>query len=163
MVLDGYFIRGAISAGDVFVDEIAVFGPALIEAYKGESELARDPRIILTDSAIALTKQHLDYYPNKNWAPQNHHILCDSDGQWFLNYLDVLLPDTDVVLYEDLIKHKEIIETQLEKHAQNPKIWAKYSWTARYHNYFCKKHTELFSEEHYVNISKFEATPQPII
>jgi len=30
MVLGGYFIRGAVSVGDAYVDEVAVFGGALV-------------------------------------------------------------------------------------------------------------------------------------
>src|SRR5208283_3105609 len=37
MVLEGFFIRGALTVGDAYVDEIAVFGPALTQTYTGES------------------------------------------------------------------------------------------------------------------------------
>src|SRR5687767_5770696 len=60
MAMEGYFIRGAIAVGDAYVDEIAVFGEALIEAYEGESRLARDPRIILTESAVNSVRQLRD-------------------------------------------------------------------------------------------------------
>jgi len=33
MVTDGFFIRGALSVGDAYVDEVAVFGRALSEAH----------------------------------------------------------------------------------------------------------------------------------
>lgn len=47
MAIEGFFVRGAISIGDAYVDDIAVFGDALVQAYDGEINLARDPRIIL--------------------------------------------------------------------------------------------------------------------
>ena len=75
MVNAGFFIRGAISVGPVYVDEIAVFGDALLEAYKGESTLARDPRIVLTASARQSVRKHLQYYPDKHWAPQDRYVI----------------------------------------------------------------------------------------
>lgn len=38
----GFFMRGAISLGDAYVDDVAVYGNAFIEAHDGEVELARD-------------------------------------------------------------------------------------------------------------------------
>jgi hypothetical protein len=47
MALDDYFIRGAISVGELFLDPNTAFGPALLEAHDLESNVARDPRVIL--------------------------------------------------------------------------------------------------------------------
>ena len=49
----GFFMRGAISLGDAYVDDVVVYGSAFIEAHDGEVELARDPRIILCTSAAS--------------------------------------------------------------------------------------------------------------
>src|SRR5437879_6285601 len=85
MVNAGYFIRGAISVGNVYLDDIAVVGGGLIEVYEGESSLARDPRIILTKSAMEAVKEHLNYYGaasgGGSHAPQNRELLKDADGQ----------------------------------------------------------------------------------
>ena len=43
MTLKGFFVRGAISVGDLFLDENTAFGPALLEAHELESTRARDP------------------------------------------------------------------------------------------------------------------------
>ena len=42
MALEGFFIRGAISIGEAYVDDIVVFGDALTQAHTGEYRLARD-------------------------------------------------------------------------------------------------------------------------
>lgn len=163
MVLSGYFIRGAISIGDAFIDEIAVFGPALADAYEGEAKLARDPRIILTDSALQTVKQHLEYYENKSWSPQNYHLLCDSDGKWFLNYLEVLVPDFEVAFPDELEKHKEVVERNLTQYSNDPKVWVKYAWVARYHNFFVKKYDEFFDESQLIDVEKYGASIKRII
>jgi hypothetical protein len=165
MVLEGYFVRGALSVGDVYLDEIAVFGSALLEAYHGESSLARDPRIILTQSAVAATKQHLTYYGNRGHAPHVRHVLRDSDGQWFINYLECVLwaEDDCGPFYAEFARHKAAVEAKLAEHKGNPPIWAKYAWVAAYHNYFCNLHSHHFAEEHKLNVELFKQSPGLIV
>jgi hypothetical protein len=91
MTVAGFFVRGAISIGDVYIDDIVVFGKGFTEAYEGESRLARDPRIVLTASATEAVKKHLEYYYEPRFAWQYQDIYRDSDGQLFLNYLDCIL------------------------------------------------------------------------
>src|ERR1035438_5086120 len=66
----GFFVRGAISIGDAYVDDIGVFGSSFTEAHDGEALLARDPRIILTASAADAVRQHITYYPQPQRSPQ---------------------------------------------------------------------------------------------
>lgn len=142
MVNAGFFIRGAISVGDVYVDEIAVFGDALMESHRGESSLARDPRIVLTQSARQSVRNHLRYYRNGHHAPQNRDVMRDTDGQWFLNYLDTILiaEETQGPFFGELERHRASVQSKLDKYRQSPPIFAKYSWTAGYHNFFCDLH-----------------------
>lgn len=165
MVLDGFFVRGAISVGEAYVDEIVVFGDALIEAYEGELKLARDPRIILTHSAVEAAKQHLGYYPSPHHAPHVSYVLRDSDGQWFLNYLDCVLwaGDEHGPFYDDLLKHKAAVESKLAQYKGSPAIWSKYAWVASYHNYFCDFNARYFGAEHKVDIELFKQSPGLIV
>lgn len=165
MVLKGFFIRGAISVGDVYVDETAVFGGGLIEAYEGEAKLARDPRIILTRSAIEVVEQHLTYYPDRRNAPHVRSVLRDSDGQWFVNYLECVLwaEDEQGPFYEEFAQHKAVVEAKLAQHKGNPTIWSKYAWVASYHNYFCDLHSGHFSDEYKIDMDLFKLSPSLII
>jgi len=139
LVNEGFFVRGGISVGDVYVDEIAVFGEALLEAYRGESELARDPRIILTESARRYVRAHVDYYRDPHEAPQNRLLMRDTDGQWFLNYLAaIIVPGMDPFVYE-LERHKVSVQSRLDEYRRKPAIFSKYAWTAGYHNDFCER------------------------
>jgi hypothetical protein len=117
MAIKGFFVRGAISLGNAYVDDVTVFGDALTEAYFGESSLARDPRIILTASSVAAIKRHLRYYGNSRHAPQVTEILCDADGQWFLNYLDCILAAENEVgpFYAEFLQHKAAVEAKLKE------------------------------------------------
>ena len=140
MVNAGFFVRGAVSVGDVYVDEIAVFGEALVDAYHGESELARDPRIVLTESARRHVRVHLDRYRYRHEAPQNRVLIRDTDGRWFLNYLDALVVPGLDPFFDELETHRASVQSRLEEYRRKPAIFSKYAWTAVYHNYFCEQH-----------------------
>ena len=165
MAIEGFFLRGALSVGDAYVDEIAVFGGALMEAYVAESTLARDPRIILTNTAIAAVKRHLTYYTHASTAPHVRDVLRDSDGQWFLNYLEsVLLAEHEAEpFYADLLRHKKAVEEKLQEHRGAPAVWSKYAWVAGYHNFFCDLHPRYFGAEHKINVDLFRASPALIV
>lgn len=164
MSLEGFFIRGAISIGDAYVDDVVVFGDALMKAYSGESRLARDPRIVLTEELVKTVKQHLDYYIYPSSAPHVRELLCDSDGQWFVNYLDCILLAVDDVgpFYNELLRHKSAIEAKLTEYKDHPPIFSKYAWVANYHNYFCDLHNEYFSAEYKIETDLFRAKPKLI-
>lgn len=157
MAISGYFMRGGLAVGEAYVDDIAVFGGALIEAYDGESKVARDPRIILTPTAIAAANQHLTYYTNKRHAPHVRELVKDADGQWFLNYLECVLwaEDEQGPFYEEFARHKMAVEEKLRFYKDTPAIWSKYAWVAGYHNYFCDLHSHHFSDKHKVNVELF--------
>ena len=164
MVTHGLFLRGAISVGDLFIDDTVVFGNGLIEAYRGERDKARDPRIILTDSATKAVEQHLTYYTYRSQSPQARDLFIDADGQYFLNYLDTILiaEEEHGPFYEELDKHKQAVENCLNKYRSRPAIWSKYAWAANYHNYFCDQSSHFFSEDNKVDVSKYQMSPRRI-
>lgn len=47
---NGYTIRGAIDFGDIYWDENELIGPALINAYRLESEVAKTSRIVVSSN-----------------------------------------------------------------------------------------------------------------
>ncbi len=165
MVLEGFFIRGALTVGDAYVDEIAVFGPALTQTYTGESVLSRDPRIILMRPAVNTAKRHLKYYGDPRRAPHVRAILRDTDHQWFLNYLDCVLmaEEEQGPFYEEFERHKAIVEKKLVEYQDRPAIWAKYAWVAGYHNFFCDLHHYHFSDDNKINVELFRASPALIV
>ena len=162
LTMNGFFVRGAISLGDLYMDDIAVFGSALIEAYESEQKLARDPRIVLAPSAKQAVDRHLNYYADGRHAPQVRDLLKDSDGQYFLNYLDTIYPEEHHFYEEELKKHKEVVETKLKVHRNEPLKWGKYIWVAEYHNYYCNK-CPTDCEHLKIDIDNFKASPSLIV
>lgn len=165
MANEGFFVRGAISIGDLYIDDTVVVGRGFTEAYKGESQLARDPRIILTDSSVKAVKKHLEYYADLNQSPQSRDLYRDSDGQLFLNYLEsVLIAENDQgPFYAELQKHREMIEKRLDEFRTKPSIWSKYLWVANYHNFFCSQYPKYFNGSYMVDLTKLQLRPSTIV
>lgn len=162
LTMKGLFIRGAISIGEFYMDDLIVFGDGLIEAYEGEKSLARDPRIILTESSVSAVKQHLGYYGNKVHAPHVNDLLKDADGQLFINYLTTLYPEKGYLYLDELSTHKKAIEDKLSNYIGNPPVWNKYLWSANYHNYWCRKHNQV-DESYIIDLSRYNLSPALII
>lgn len=155
MAREGYFIRGAISVGDLYIDEDIVFGPALMEAYHAEQNLAIYPRVILCESA---EMQYRD--PRRERRVTD--LLIDSDQRVFVDYLEntvmIAYPD-DRPFTEFLEGHKKSVVAKLQEFANRPYIRAKYDWAATYHNSFCDTYPELIDKKH--KISSTLMTPVP--
>ena len=162
MIRHGYLVRGAIAVGDLYMDDDVVFGPALLEAYDGEQKLARDPRIVLTPSAAGLVEEHWKWYGGVERAPHNRSLLRAADGQMFVDYLEetVLVAEEEAGPFtETLLEHKERVEGRLETHRSEPRIWSKYEWVARYHNFFCQRYPQYFDEELLISPSSISRSP----
>jgi len=137
LALEGFFVRGAISCGDLYMDDKIVFGKGLLEAHDGEDKLARDPRIILMESAKTRVMEHLKFYINTEDAPQRGYLLKDADRQIFVNYLHAIEWLGDPHLYT-LEQHASVVRKKLVEFESVPRIWSKYVWVAHYHNYYCE-------------------------
>ena len=139
MALKGFFIRGGLSVGPLFVDDNSVYGTALIDAYELESKVAVNPIVVLCDKTMKLVDKHLTYYHGE-WAPQVSQVLVNSDGRYFINYLDECIFETDdgdELDTKSLGLHRDQIEQALNLYKQKPTVFAKFSWLAAYHNHFC--------------------------
>jgi hypothetical protein len=139
LALHGFFVRGGISVGELYMDEDVVYGNGLLEAHQAEVSLARDPRIVLDQRAMEMVHQHLTYYGLVEDAPHNNELAVDSDGQMFINYLvsplDGSPPDENYLKQVEL--HRDLVCSRLAKYQDQPLIWSKYAWAATYHNVVC--------------------------
>ncbi len=135
---EGFFLRGGIAVGDLYMDEDIVFGVGLLDAYEAEQD-ADAPRVVLAESAVHLVRQHLKYYASVEISPQNRDLLIDEDNRVFVNYLSRSWPNhTEAPLFDWLTEHRDVLVGKLDRHRAEPHVWAKYAWVARYHNYFCE-------------------------
>jgi len=163
MIIHGFFIRGGMAIGDLYMDDEIVFGEGLIEAFEAEQNLARDPRIVLSESAIKYLKYHLKTYVRVEVSPQYDHLLKDCDGQIFINYLGLIteFEAEYTVGFDEFKKHKEIIESRLKEYVSKPAIWNKYLWIANYHNWFCDQSSH-FDKSYKIDLSEIPVGPSRI-
>ena len=95
MIRKGFFVRGGLAVGGLYMDDHIVFGDALIEAYYAESTAARDPRVVLAPSAVEAVRYSVRAYGGVEHSPHDRVLLRDADGQIFLSYLDVTVASDD--------------------------------------------------------------------
>jgi hypothetical protein len=139
MAIKGFFIRGGLSVGKLFIDENNVYGEALIEAYGLENKVAINPMVVLGQNVKELVDHHIAYYANES-APQLQDVLVNNDGQYFINYLSKCIIEgfeERILNINFLTMHRDHINEALIKNADNPQVFSKFVWLASYHNYFC--------------------------
>jgi hypothetical protein len=124
LLFSGTYARGAIVIGEIWHREGSIFGPALIEAYRLESQVAKTPRVLVTDDA----RRALD--PKDEFADL---FWQDQDGLWFLNYLGFC---TEFVRDhpQDGVPEsiRQIIEKKIKYNHDNAAVVAKLRWMLGY-------------------------------
>lgn len=139
LALDGFFVRGGLSIGELHLSKDQCFGKALVEAAHMESHMAKVPRIVASDGVMRLVRHHLTFYGRPEGAPHAYNLLVDThDNHVFINYLcesNYGEHGSDLVM---LRKHRDNIQECLDRFASDVRILDKYQWVCDYHNYFCR-------------------------
>ncbi|KQT60578.1 MULTISPECIES: hypothetical protein [unclassified Aureimonas] len=147
----GVLIRGAVTIGGMRHETDLVFGVGVNEAARLESTVAKMPRIILGARAFDAA----DRYANRSevWsAYRNSRLLRDRDGVWYLNYLnDIACFNHQGGSNSDILQHplcevgkqiQSIMQSKLDRTLDQPEIYAKVEWFARYWNEVVAKHPD---------------------
>ena len=166
MILQGVFVRGALSVGYLYMDEQLIFGDALLEAVDAEKSLARDPRIVLCDSAMERVEKHLKWYAFPERAPHNFALLRDADDRVFIDYLaQTILVDEHErgPLSDELEEHRDQVVSCLDRHRSEPRVWSKYLWVGHYHNWFCQRFPHYFDESQHVPTELLSSAPHLLV
>ena len=132
MVLNGFFVRGGLTIGSIYLDENIIFGKALLDTYKYESKIANTPRIIIDDNVKVEIEKYITKKDYKEDTPQNKYVLIDDDKNEFIDYLTITHLD-----WNKILKHKKVIENKLMENRSDIRVLSKYQWVANYHNFFC--------------------------
>lgn len=157
MAVEGFFVRGGISVGDIYVNDHFAFGPALVQAVKLEHDGAVHPRTVLSEEAVVLAKHHTSYYASPADSPQASELVVDQFGAVFLNYLAMLEEEDDQALQMELLeRHREQITLALETSA-SPRVRDKLQWLGRYHNHYCES---TWPDSHQLLVESSLLSPQ---
>lgn len=150
-------LRGGITLGDFYIDNMFVWGRALIESYNIESK-ASYPRIVLSNvvtNMLEESKNINNIIDDIIAEIETAYIKRDSEGTQFLHYLWNTL-----YLYSKsfpFINRKEIqgnlkgfkenVENALSEKKDG--VFEKYQWIAKYHN---STYEELGISDYTINI-----------
>lgn len=76
-----WLLRGGITIGGLFLDDVIIWGQALLRSYELESHIAIYPRVVIDPNREVLaTFSQYD-------IGRGSYFMIDSDGQLFLDYL----------------------------------------------------------------------------
>lgn len=137
---NGDFIRGAITVGDIYIDENFVLGEALLKAYEIETKNAIYPRIVLDKSVIQYLPLDCPLFKQ------------DFDGIYFYNFME-----SAGWLNKDGDKEKKFINWKNFKakiidnclsNKGNYNVYQKMMWLVNYVKRCCKeKNSDWFTDE----------------
>ena len=96
-------LRGAISCGDIYVEDDVTFGPGLTEAYLMEANNAKYPRIILTKDIFNNIKCN-----NREEEQAFQNFICrDFDAFYIIDYFKSISSNTEA--YKNISKRVDYI------------------------------------------------------
>ena len=73
----GFFVRGAITIGEIHIHDGMIFGEALVHAYELERDRAIDPRVVLSDDARQILEGNLKIWPSSDRSSDAGLLLAD--------------------------------------------------------------------------------------
>lgn len=140
MALSGFFLRGALTVGDLCLTDEIIFGSSLIECYQLESKASIVPRVILTESLWKPLSRIQKSESHSFETAVGQSICRDVDGWWFVNYLQGACSNSGVN-WEFIERHKRSILESLAGTTRHD-VLPKFGWACRYHNVFCHWHCD---------------------
>ena len=123
---NGLTVRGGVSYGSFYQDDIFVYGKGLSDAVVLEEQIAVFPRIIIDNKIQYIDRKELD-------------CIKDSDGYYYIDFYSYY-PNIDVNVKEnEICKNLKNIIIDLKSKSKDVKCMQKYDWLINYHNLYCKK------------------------
>lgn len=137
LLAEGILMRGGITTGDVYHGGNIVFGPAMVQAYKLESECAIYPRIIMTEETIVEGVKNK--ISDHSYEQELEYVLGlvkkDTDGFYFIDFLSQPQElDEEHYYYICLDKIKGLITNILLSKTLDLRVVSKYEWLKTYYN-----------------------------
>lgn len=124
----GWLTRGGIASGDFFMDDVMVWGIALVHAYELESRVAYFPRVVVAPSLVEEYNQERDIQHAKKII--DRFLGRDADGMIRLEILPKMPIDSNSAIFK--IFDKGLFEKRLVEHHGDTKVCQKWRWMANH-------------------------------
>jgi hypothetical protein len=132
-------IRGGVTIGKIVRSWGQLYGPAIVRAYDLESEVAKNPRIVVGREVLKEIRSNPGLWVHDletDYQAVRGLLRQDSDREYFVDYLRVIFNELDnpETEYPQILDgHRALIDERLRQYAGNEKILGKYQWLDRYH------------------------------
>ena len=123
----GLLTRGGIASGSYFVDDMMVWGTALVKAHSLENSIAVYPRIVVDPELIG----DLDLAnPNSKFTKTQEWIEQDTDGIFMIDYLNKYLRNKEILI----LSLMSLADSKIVKYCNtnNIKVCQKWLWFLNY-------------------------------
>ncbi|CAG2145553.1 hypothetical protein [Cupriavidus plantarum] len=86
---NGFLVRGGLTVGRLYHSDRHVVGPAMNEAYRIESQVAKYPRIVIDPKVLEVAKRarREGHTPEEEATYAKSFMTKDSDGEYFFDYV----------------------------------------------------------------------------
>lgn len=137
MVGKDTLLRGGITIGKIIHNSEMVYGPAMNDAYRLESEIAIYPRIIIDDNKIIELID--EFYDSDKCKVIEKMLNFDIDGCFYIDYLDQReeIDEIGDEYFEFLSQIRKMIKNGLKN--DSIKVLKKYEWLRLKYNEIIKK------------------------
>jgi hypothetical protein len=146
LLMRGILCRGAITNGKLFHRRDTIYGPALIDAYQMEQQLAIYPRVIINFSVlekfVEFRNQQLGQSRQRSFS---HYFRNDFDNQYHLDLFSPFLfvPRVSGTIRQTVVKrvNKHILAMiDADDKIETQRKMAKVFWLGRYMDYVREVH-----------------------
>ncbi|QXI21132.1 hypothetical protein HU724_019155 [Pseudomonas iranensis] len=167
LIRHGYFVRGGLALGGLYIDENAIYGEALIEAVDIEKDQAINPVVMLSQGVFdfAKTNSHLDVVSAVFNGRSCRSYVFERHGRYFVNYLRAaFVPNDDPEAggifptkldVQVIALHRDMIASNIKMYSASSKVLEKYLFLAVYHNKFCEECVGVVGYNESLKISSF--------
>lgn len=139
----GVPVRGGVTVGSLIHESNKCFGPAMVDAYKMESEQAIYPRILVNPKVIQCGIEFKGRANTEEYERGYLEALISQDDIDNAIYLDFLSQhsefDDPELYYNYIIYVRNFIITSINAYSNDSRIIKKYEWLRNYYNKTVRK------------------------
>ena len=146
LISENIILRGALTIGEIYLNQGIIFGPAMVTAYELESKLAIYPRIVIDPKVLNEVRKDAtlrrDGHSGTDEIKEIRNLVARGDnGLWYINYLASMCGQLDNPdhLPALLQAHKHLITSRYSTSEQTKGYLDKLLWLAVYHNKIISK------------------------